>query len=77
MSTKNHCTKCRKLWAIGEFNPLFFSIIIFGDGLAEPVGIRFGRHKYETYAFFQKRNMFVLWREVPVFFLQVIVHCMV
>jgi len=31
-------------------------IIAFGDGLAEPVGIRFGRHKYETYAFFSKKK---------------------
>lgn len=31
-------------------------IIYFGDGLAEPVGVRFGRHKYETYAFFSKRK---------------------
>ncbi|MBT3386561.1 MAG: hypothetical protein HN417_01375 [Desulfobacula sp.] len=31
-------------------------IITFGDGLAEPVGIRFGRHKYETYAFFSKKK---------------------
>ena len=45
-------------------------IIAFGDGLAEPVGIRFGRHKYETYAFFSKRNMFVPWRGVRAFFLQ-------
>ena len=29
-------------------------ILAFGDGLAEPVGIRFGKHKYETYAFFSK-----------------------
>jgi phytol kinase len=34
--------------------PLF--IIAFGDGLAEPVGIRFGRHEYETYAFFSKKK---------------------
>ncbi len=27
-----------------------------GDGLAEPVGIRFGRHKYRVYAFFSKRK---------------------
>ena len=27
-----------------------------GDGLAEPVGIRFGKHKYETYAFFSKKK---------------------
>jgi phytol kinase len=31
-------------------------IVAFGDGLAEPVGIRFGRHKYETYAFFSKKK---------------------
>ena len=26
-----------------------------GDGLAEPVGVRFGRHKYRVYALFSKR----------------------
>lgn len=31
-------------------------IVAFGDGLAEPVGIRFGRHKYTTYAFFSRRK---------------------
>ena len=31
-------------------------IIYFGDGLAEPVGVRFGRHKYETYALFSKKK---------------------
>jgi phytol kinase len=31
-------------------------IICFGDGLAEPVGVRFGRHKYKTYAFFSKKK---------------------
>jgi dolichol kinase len=31
-------------------------INIFGDGLAEPVGIRFGRHTYRTYAFFSKKK---------------------
>ncbi|MCP3898386.1 MAG: hypothetical protein GY707_01480 [Desulfobacteraceae bacterium] len=31
-------------------------ILAFGDGLAEPVGIRFGRHKYQTYAFFSKKK---------------------
>lgn len=31
-------------------------IIAFGDGLAEPVGIRFGRHTYKTYAFFSKKK---------------------
>ena len=27
-----------------------------GDGLAEPVGVRFGKHKYKTYAFFSRRK---------------------
>ena len=27
-----------------------------GDGLAEPVGVRFGRHKYSTYALFSKKK---------------------
>jgi phytol kinase len=31
-------------------------IVAFGDGLAEPVGVRFGRHKYATYAFFSKKK---------------------
>lgn len=31
-------------------------IVAFGDGLAEPVGVRFGRHKYTTYAFFSKKK---------------------
>lgn len=31
-------------------------ILAFGDGLAEPIGVRFGRHKYETYAFFSKKK---------------------
>jgi len=31
-------------------------IIAFGNGLAEPVGIRFGRHTYKIYAFFSKKK---------------------
>ena len=31
-------------------------VVIFGDGLAEPVGVRFGRHKYEVKAFFSSRK---------------------
>ncbi|MBC8174032.1 MAG: hypothetical protein H8E82_00030, partial [Candidatus Marinimicrobia bacterium] len=27
-----------------------------GDGLAEPIGIRFGKHKYQTFALFTKRK---------------------
>lgn len=33
-----------------------FFIIIFGDGLAEPVGIRFGRHTCKAYALFSKKK---------------------
>jgi len=37
---------------------IFIPILIngIGDGLAEPVGIRFGRLKYKTYALFSKRK---------------------
>ncbi|MFA5362957.1 MAG: hypothetical protein WC335_06935 [Candidatus Omnitrophota bacterium] len=31
-------------------------ITVFGDGLAEPIGIRFGRHKYTTYSIFPIRK---------------------
>lgn len=31
-------------------------ISVFGDGLAEPIGVRYGRHKYETYALFTKKR---------------------
>ncbi len=39
-------------------NLIFIPILIngIGDGLAEPVGIRFGRLKYKTYALFSKRK---------------------
>lgn len=30
-------------------------ISVFGDGLAEPVGVRFGKHEYKTRALFTKR----------------------
>ena len=36
------------------FIPVFINGI--GDGLAEPIGIRFGRLKYKTYALFSKRK---------------------
>ncbi len=42
-----------------EMLPLVMIIIIangVGDGLAEPVGIRFGKKKYTTYAFFTKQT---------------------
>jgi len=42
----------------GYTNLIFIPILIngIGDGLAEPVGIRFGRLKYKTYALFTKRK---------------------
>ncbi len=36
------------------FIPIFINAI--GDGLAEPIGIRFGKHKYQTYALFSKKK---------------------
>ena len=36
------------------FIPIFINAI--GDGLAEPIGIRFGKHKYQTYALFSKNK---------------------
>jgi phytol kinase len=46
------------LQKVGKESLIFIPIIIngIGDGLAEPVGIRFGKHKYETYALFSKRK---------------------
>lgn len=37
---------------------IFIPVLIngIGDGLAEPVGIRFGKHKYKTTALFSKRK---------------------
>lgn len=32
------------------------SVIAFGDGLAEPIGVRFGKHKYRTTALFSKNT---------------------
>ncbi len=43
---------------VGMGSLLLIPILIvgIGDGLAEPVGIRFGKHKYETYALFSKKK---------------------
>jgi dolichol kinase len=43
---------------VGMGNLILIPILIngIGDGLAEPVGIRFGKHKYETYALFSKKK---------------------
>lgn len=42
----------------GYMNLILIPIFIngIGDGLAEPVGIKFGRLKYQTYAFFSKKK---------------------
>ena len=46
------------LMSIHRMELIFVVIIIngIGDGLAEPIGVRFGRHKYETYALFTKKK---------------------
>lgn len=36
------------------FIPIFINAI--GDGLAEPIGVRYGKHKYQTYAIFSKKK---------------------
>jgi len=43
---------------LGYNTLVFIPVLIngFGDGLAEPVGIRFGKHKYRTTALFTKRT---------------------
>ncbi len=46
------------LISINRMELIFIIMIIngVGDGLAEPVGIRFGKHKYKTYALFSKKK---------------------
>ena len=46
------------LMIIDRMDLVFIIMLIngFGDGLAEPVGIRFGKHKYKTYALFTKKK---------------------
>jgi phytol kinase len=46
------------LGLIGRPELILIIILIhgIGDGLAEPIGIRFGKHKYETSGFFVKRK---------------------
>jgi len=46
------------LMMINRMELIFIVMIIngIGDGLAEPVGIRFGKHKYKTYALFTKKK---------------------
>ena len=46
------------LMMINKMELIFIVIVIngIGDGLAEPIGVRFGKHKYETYALFTKKK---------------------
>jgi len=46
------------LMTINRMELIFIVIIIngIGDGLAEPIGVRFGKHKYKTYALFTKKK---------------------
>jgi phytol kinase len=46
------------LMMINRMELIFIVIIIngIGDGLAEPIGVRFGKHKYKTYALFTKKK---------------------
>jgi len=46
------------LMMINRMELIFIIILIngIGDGLAEPIGVRFGKHKYSTYALFTKKK---------------------
>lgn len=46
------------LMSIGRMELIFIIMLVngFGDGLAEPIGVRFGKHKYETYALLTKKK---------------------
>ncbi len=55
---------------------IFLPILIngIGDGLAEPVGVRFGRHRYQTHALFtRKKYVRTLEGSACIFFTSVIV----
>jgi dolichol kinase len=43
---------------------LIAPLAFFGDGLAEPVGVRFGTHRYRTYAVFAKGPTNTYWRTI-------------
>lgn len=44
--------------SIGMINLIYIPLLIngLGDGLAEPVGIRFGKHPYQTWALFTRKK---------------------
>lgn len=44
-----------KIYDAGFLITMTVFISVFGDGLAEPVGVRFGRHKYKARALFTKQ----------------------
>lgn len=49
-------------------------IIVFGDGLAEPIGIRFGKHKYTAYSIFPiKKYVRSLEGSLTVFIVSIII----
>ena len=51
-------------------------ITVFGDGLAEPIGTRFGKHKYTTYSIFpRKKYVRSLEGSLTVFITGIIVIC--
>ncbi|VVS94257.1 hypothetical protein [Desulfoluna spongiiphila] len=43
---------------VGMLELIYIPLLIngFGDGLAEPVGVRFGRHPYKTWALFTRKR---------------------
>ena len=43
-------------WA--DIGLLVVCLAMIGDGFAEPIGVRFGRIKYKTYALFTKKRFF-------------------
>lgn len=44
--------------SVGKMSLLYIPVLIngIGDGLAEPVGVRFGKHTYKAYALFSKKK---------------------
>lgn len=59
-------------WA--KINILVLSLASIGDGLAEPIGVRFGKYKYETRALFTKKKYYrTLEGSAAVFFASVLV----
>jgi dolichol kinase len=50
---------------------------VFGDGLAEPIGIKFGRHPYAVYSLFARRKYVrTLQGTAAIFIVSIIVVCL-